>query len=78
MILSYFFTYVICKRKLCKKQVIRERRGSSMAEDKEKNIEVEEEEELDLDELSQVSGGALRNVKKERTTAIGGDTIGKI
>ena len=47
MILSYFFTYVICKRKLCKKQVIRERRGSSMAEDKEKNIEVEEEEELE-------------------------------
>ena len=49
-----------------------------MAEDKEKNVEAVEEEELDLDELSQVSGGALRNVKKESTTAISGNTIGKI
>lgn len=48
-----------------------------MAEEKKKE-EIMEEEELDLEDLDQVSGGALRDKEKIGTTPINGSTIQNI
>ena len=47
-------------------------------DDKEKLEEVvEEAAELDLDQLDAVSGGSIRNVKKEKTTDITDDVANR-
>ena len=40
--------------------------------------ETEESKELDLDELEEVTGGALRDVAKKRTSSISSNTRSKI
>ena len=47
-------------------------------EDKEKEQQQEESKELDLDQLDELSGGSIKNVRKEKTTAITDDVANRI
>lgn len=49
-----------------------------MADEKNKNTNEAVEEELDLENLEQVTGGSIRNVKYTQTTEISDDTKKKI
>ena len=39
-------------------------------EDNEKELQQEESKELDLDQLEELSGGSIKNARREKTTAI--------